>query len=186
MIKAALSPTLGPLPFSFPPYNVASRGTLWAHWPNIVRWGGGKERWNCQKRPSVPLLLTRIVSIARLNSSQMSITSRGFYVFEPNLDRKFLQAPYMYCWCIYGKRRILACILQHNNEVSRGKFRKMFDNRTKIEQITVKTCFIRHRSCRESTITSKLICSLSACFCFWWIHETGNLQLQKSAAGTGR
>ena len=23
--------------------------------------GGGKEWWNCQKRPSVPLLLTRIV-----------------------------------------------------------------------------------------------------------------------------
>ena len=115
----------------------------------------------------------------------MSITSRGFYEFEPNLDRKFLQIPFMYGWCIFGKRRILACILQHNNEVSRGKFWKMFDNRAKIERITVKTRFIRHRWCRENTITSELICSLSACFCFWWIHETGNLQLQKSGAGNG-
>ena len=88
---------------------------------------------------------------------QMSIISRGFYLFEPNLDRKFLQAPFMYCWCICGKRRILACILQHNNEVIRGKFWKMFDNRAKIEQITVKTRFIRHRWCRESTITSALV-----------------------------
>ena len=86
---------------------------------------------------------------------QMSITSRGPYVFEPNLDRKFLQAPFMYCQCIYSKQHILECILQHNNEVSRGKFWKMFYNRTKIEQITVKTRFIRHRWCRESTITSE-------------------------------
>ena len=59
MMKAALFPKLGP-----PPYNVASRGTLWVHWPNIV-WGGGggEEWWNCQKRPSLPWLLTRIVVI---------------------------------------------------------------------------------------------------------------------------
>ena len=49
------------LPPPPPPYNVASRGTLWAYWPNIVWGGGGKEWWNFQKRPSVPLLLTRIV-----------------------------------------------------------------------------------------------------------------------------
>ena len=42
-MKAALSPKLGPFPSPLPPppYNVASRGTLWAHWPNIDRGGGG-------------------------------------------------------------------------------------------------------------------------------------------------
>ena len=73
IIKAALFPKLGPPPPS-PPYNVASRGTLWAQWPNIVRGGGGGgERWNCQKRPSVPLLLTRIVA-CELHSCDLKIT----------------------------------------------------------------------------------------------------------------
>ena len=78
MIKAALFPKLGPPPS--PPYNVASRGTLWAYWPNIVLGGGGKERWNCQKRPSVPLLLTRIV----VCSSNLIPNERVFSLTCPN------------------------------------------------------------------------------------------------------
>ena len=57
------------------PYNVASRGILWAHWPNIVRGGGGKEWWNCQKRPSVPLLLTRIVDQSEISQKVQFIDS---------------------------------------------------------------------------------------------------------------
>ena len=48
-----------------PLYNVASRGTLWVHWPNIVWGGGGREWWNCPRRPSVPLLLARIVDLTQ-------------------------------------------------------------------------------------------------------------------------
>ena len=41
IIKAALFPNLAlPPP---PSYNVASSGTLWAHWPNIVRGEGGRN-----------------------------------------------------------------------------------------------------------------------------------------------
>ena len=65
--KRLFSTKLGSPPSPLPPppsplYNVASRGTLWAHWSNIVWGGGGREEWwKCQKRPSVPWLLTRIV-----------------------------------------------------------------------------------------------------------------------------
>ena len=55
MIKAALFPKLGP--------------------PPSPHTRGKKERWNCQKRPSVPLLLTRIVdtpglSVLKCHNSQ--------------------------------------------------------------------------------------------------------------------
>ena len=50
MIKAALFPKLGPPPS--PPYNVASRGTLWAYWPNIV-WGEGGRNGEIVKKGQV-------------------------------------------------------------------------------------------------------------------------------------
>ena len=180
MIKAALFPKFGPHP-----HTMLLQGGHFERTEPTLYGGRGEGTVKLSKKAKSTITFDQDCIYSEI-WLQMSITSRGFYVFESNLDRKFLKAPFMYCWCIYGKRRILACILQHNNEVSRGKFWKMFYNRTNIEQITVKTRFIRHRWCRESTKTSKLIRSLSACFCFWWIHETENLQLQKSAAGTGR
>ena len=77
MMKAALPPPPPPSP-PLPPYNMLLQGgqfertkpTMYggggAHWANNVWKGGGglkgeEELCNCQKRPSVPWLLTRIV-----------------------------------------------------------------------------------------------------------------------------
>ena len=76
-----------------PPYDVASRGTLWAHWFNTV-WG--EEWWNCQKRPCVPWLLTRIAGV---------MNARPFSTIDlsgPTLNLFICFVPFFYVSNVFG------------------------------------------------------------------------------------
>ena len=75
MIKAALFPKLGPPPS--PHTMLLQEGHFERTDPTLYGGGGGggggrgKERWNCQKWPSVPLLLTtRIVDLASVRGGE--------------------------------------------------------------------------------------------------------------------
>ena len=71
------SPSLPPPPT--PPYDVASRGTLWAHWPNIVR--GGERSGEIVKKGQVhvPLPLNRIAVLPMVGTGNSVVTSAFFY-----------------------------------------------------------------------------------------------------------
>ena len=58
--KSGSFPKLGPPPS--PLIQCCFKGDTLSALTQHCTGGGGKEQWNCQKRPSVPLLLTRIVA----------------------------------------------------------------------------------------------------------------------------
>ena len=88
-------------PSPLPPIQCCFKGDTLSALTQHCTGGGGKERWNCQKRPSVPLLLTRIVvpTISYLYNHSATVTLGPLFASDMSTEQHNNRGKTL-CWLL--------------------------------------------------------------------------------------